>query len=308
MLERETPLLWRRLAIVFMVALTALACPALAFAATGPWQSVDLTLVQSGSGTPVLLVAGRLPDSAALPAKVTLAVPPGGKIAWAGEVLGGDPSKDPSVKYKVQPGKTFDLVSFTLTNSRIGQVEVDSPSASALRGSATVSKFAWTAPYEIPTANLWIQMPRGATVTSGTPGGKAVTSGPSPLYSLTVKPVSKNQRVALTVAYRVGAAGVSPTQPATATQRASTSPVLIVGAVAFLLAITYFALKRFASEPETELDHGEPVNDSRGAAPEPDDDQDAFVIDEPRAAPSKPASSVRPQSPSAGRRPSKRGK
>jgi len=257
----ENPMMW--MASVAL-ALLVIAVPATAMAASNPWQSADLTLVGSKTGSPVLLISGRLPSGTALPAKVTLAIPPGATIGWAGEILGGDPSKDPSVKYIVTKGKDYDLISFTLGQARVGQVEVDVPNAYSSRGAVSQAAFSWKAPYDIPVANLQIQLPAGATVTSGTPGGKKISGGSGDLYQRVAKGVSKGSRLTLTVAYTGGTTGTgaapSPAQPQTGAQAAApssgASPVVMVLAVGFLLAVTYFAMKHFAS-PSANDDSGE---------------------------------------------------
>jgi hypothetical protein len=291
MLERRIVLPMRRLAMAAIVALVVLTSPAFALAAAGPWKSIDLTLVGSATGDQGLLVAGRLTDKASLPATVTLAVPPGAKIAWVGEILGGATANDPSVQYKDRPGKDYDLISFTLAQSRIGQVEVSAPGAYTANGGATKAAFSWTAPYSIPTANLRILMPSGAKVASGTAGGKIASTAAGALYQLIAKSVPKGKRLSLAVAFTgpvvspgTASAAAQPQQTGAAPvsqTRASPTGLIVVVAV-LLLVLTYFALKWFAHEPEVELDSLADEHEFVEAdVDDPDFEVDEFVAEQP---------------------------
>jgi hypothetical protein len=86
------------------------------------------------------------------------------------------------------------------------------------------------------------------------------------------------------------------------TQKAGASPLVIAGVLAFLLALTYFALKRFATEPETDDES------ARHEGPDIDpqsDDSDPFAVDEPLAPTAKPAARGMPKA-STAHRPRKR--
>jgi hypothetical protein len=85
---------------ILVLALGSLALtPALALAKEpAAWSKVDVAVHAEQNGT-LMIVSGELPESTALPAKVKLAAPAGSTFQWAGEILGGDVSQDPDVKY-----------------------------------------------------------------------------------------------------------------------------------------------------------------------------------------------------------------
>lgn len=266
MITEASPNMRRLILIVFAI-FTVLASPTLAIAAEGPWKSVDLRLISAQSGQPVLLVAGQLPASTPLPAKVTLAIPAGTTIEWAGEILGGDPSKDPSVKYTVKTGRESDLVAFTLTTSRIGQVEVSVPGGYSANGGTSRATIAWAAPFDIPSVSLFALLPSGATVTSGTAGGKKTTIGTDTWYQRDIKRVSKGDRLKLEVDFTGGtargtaSAGPTQSQPGTVTpvSKDGASPLLIVSVLGLLLSVTYALWRRVSPDPTQteELEEGD---------------------------------------------------
>ena len=137
MFARKMSLPMRPLVLIIATAILAFSAPALALAASGPWSSVNMTLIEGTAKQPVLLVLGALPANTTLPAKVSLPIPAGSTIGWVGEILGGDASKDPSVKYTVKAGKDYDLVEFTLTQARLGQVETTVQGAVTSKGGKT---------------------------------------------------------------------------------------------------------------------------------------------------------------------------
>ena len=275
MYASRTSLPMKRLILGVAAIVFVLASPTLALAANASWRSVDLTLIQGQSGQPTLLVFGQLPANATLPANVSLAIPVGARVGWAGEILDGDPSKDPSVKYTVKTGKSYDLVEFTLTTSRKGQVEVAVPKAVVTKGAATQATIDVVAPFGISSSTLLIQLPTGATVTSKAAGAAATTDASGTRYKRVVTKISNGDRLRLTVAYKGGAAigsGATSSVPQPALATAATpsspaSPLLVISVLGLLMSLAVVLTKRFS--PEFAAAHD--VDDD--AADDPQDDQ-----------------------------------
>ena len=114
--------------LVFVLALTALSlAPTLALAKDPPvWSEVNVAVHSEESGG-LMIVSGELPETTKLPAEVKLSAPP------AHRSVGGRNPRwrrlgRPTVKYEVATEGDSDVYSFTLAQSRIGQIEVLAPS------------------------------------------------------------------------------------------------------------------------------------------------------------------------------------
>ena len=152
--------------LVALLALTVLLVPTLsASAAEEPveWEAIDAAVHQEGASN-LLIISGQLPDSAKLPAKVELAVPAGSEIQWAGEILGGDVSNDPSVDYKVESRDGSDIYSFTLTKARIGQIEALKPDVIVPSGDATQASLTYTPAGDVSELRLKYRLAQTAKV------------------------------------------------------------------------------------------------------------------------------------------------
>lgn len=230
-------------AIATLVALTT-AVPALA--APAQWETLEVT-VHYEQGSPIVLVSGTLPEGTKLPATVELPVPKGGEFQWAGEILGGDPSADPSVEYTVKESGGMDVYSMTLTKAPMGQVEVVLPSAVAFDGSTYRAALGWTALSEVPNVNLFVRIPSGAQVTEPAEGAEVIPGPPGYSYysrkATDVKPGAKLDLVfAYTAPAGAAAGGAAPGAPAPASN--NTLPmVLIIAFVVGALALVYIGVK-----------------------------------------------------------------
>ncbi len=135
------------------------------------------SLCNSEESGGLMIVSGELPESTKLPAAVKLSAPSGSTVQWAGEILGGDVSADPTVKYEVATEGDSDVYSFTLAQSRIGQVEVLAPSAATQTATGGTADFSWTAPAAAKKLVLNVRVPQGAKLTGPADG---ITSAPGP--------------------------------------------------------------------------------------------------------------------------------
>lgn len=262
--------------VALMTAVPALAAPV-------PLKGVDVT-VHYEQNTPVVLVTGYLPDSAKLPAAVELAVPAGGQFSWAGEILGGDPSADPSVQYTVRQDKGMDVYSFTLTKARTGQVEVSLPSAISFDGTTYRAAVKWTAVTDIPDVNLFVRVPNGTQVTEPAEGAE-MTAGPQGFsyYKRAIKGVKAGTPVDLTFAYTApaqAAGGAVAGAPAGASQPSNNAlPLaLIIVLVGGALALLFMGLKGKMAEKHVEAAPAPAKKRATQAAAASDDDE-SFAID-----------------------------
>ena len=158
----------RILALSALMAVTLLSAQ-VAFAAPAQWETVDVTIhPEEGGG--VLLVSGQLPESVTLPAQAELAVPAGGQLQWIGQILGGAASADPELQYTKRTVGSSDVYAFTLTKSRIAQIEVPLTAGQQFDGTTYSSAVGWTADRDVPSVRMNIRVPAGAQIATGTPG------------------------------------------------------------------------------------------------------------------------------------------
>ncbi len=117
-------------AAVAVMLLAALLLPAVA-SATSPedaWYAIAVTAYDlEEEKDPTISISPLAREGTELPAEVTIAVPKGVTILWAGEVLGGDPSLDPQLDVTVEPHEDYDVLRFTLTKSLRASIEMSMP-------------------------------------------------------------------------------------------------------------------------------------------------------------------------------------
>ena len=118
-----------RLQKTLIVGLLAVVCvlgsAASAFAAEKVTKVTQISYAFLGSPSDgQLMLNVTLPESVKLPAELEFNFPMQTKIAWAGEILGGDSSKDPQVEVtKVSGDSEMTRYKVTLTKSRVFQAE-----------------------------------------------------------------------------------------------------------------------------------------------------------------------------------------
>jgi hypothetical protein len=99
----------------------------------------------SDTGGPLLIVTAVLDPSADLPATVSVPVPAGSVLLWAGEALGGDPSLDPARETTVERIGQMDVYTLTLEQAYVAQVEVVY-GAPVVAGDRVSAGLTWTNP------------------------------------------------------------------------------------------------------------------------------------------------------------------
>lgn len=229
-------------AALFALAAVAVASPALA--ATTGWQRVDVTL--QGESQPVLLVAGELPANTKLPYEGELAVPAGTHIQWVGQILGGASDQDPAMEYTKTTIGGLDVYRFTLTKSRIAQVEGTVAAPGGFDGKSYTSAFKWTAWQALPEVRINKQVPTGAQIVQAAPGASLVPADTTnSYYTKTVENVEAGDVVDLTFAYSLPTAAASAsTGPATSPGSSDLAVYVVLGVFVAAIALFAFRLQR----------------------------------------------------------------
>lgn len=223
------------------IALAILSAPIEAVAAPSAWQKMDIALHLEKAGG-VMLVSGELPLQATLPTEAELSVPAGSQLQWIGQIMGGDPSADPALTYTKTTVGSSDVYRFTLTESRIAQVEVLKDDALGFDGTDYEPALSWTATQEVPEVRLAVRVPQGAEILRADPEATLQTAGGGySMYAKTISNVSAGSQLNLSFAYQApspAAQGVSAASSGTGTS-AQVLVVLVVLAAggAALIAI-----------------------------------------------------------------------
>jgi hypothetical protein len=242
-----------RLFVAALVVLATVALPSHAAAATAGWQRVNVTL--QGESQPVLLVAGELPDTAALPHTGELAVPAGAQVQWVGEILGGASDQDPAMEYTKTTVGGSDIYRFTLTKSRIAQVEATVETPGRFDGKTYTSDLKWTAWQALPEVRINKQVPAGTQIVQAAPGASLLPAdATNSYYTKAVSNVKAGDVVDLTFTYTVPAAGDSTAADSVASSGSNDVAVYVIFGV-LIIAIALFAFqlrKRFAPPAATE--------------------------------------------------------
>jgi len=226
------------------------AAPAAPTAAPTVWSAAEVSLNLSDSHGPTLIVAATLPEGTALPAQVSLPIPPGAQIQWAGEVLGGPLENDPSVEYETVDTATGTLVTFTLTKALTGQVEMTPPQGFVTTNPPGAA-LTWTPAAPVGAVRLGVLMPAGSTVTSATPGAAAAPGEGVLAYAREVANAPAGTPLELAVQYTPPAAG-APVQGGT--QSSSALPWLFALGVIIALIAFLVPKKRATDDADDEDD------------------------------------------------------
>jgi len=215
------------LALAALVAVLALATPAVAAGAVAEYQ-VQYSPVGT-TGNSQMIVNVILSDDTPLPAVVEVPIPAGAQVLWAGEILGGDPALDPARETSVTPVTGGQLVTFTLSEVRIAQVEADLARAS-IDGSRVSATMAWTNTAEPAPVLASIRLPADAgdvTIQPRPIGEPQFNDVGESLYTLPVRQMANGDVYEATVTYRTGIAS----------ERGDSSVLLVVVGVLLVLAV-----------------------------------------------------------------------
>jgi len=273
--------------MVFVALAFAVAVPLAASAS--PLANLDFTLLltSQGTGNPLLLVAGQLPEGTPLPAELVLPVPEGSVVEWSGEILGETVEEDQAVPATIETRDGVTVAVLTMTQSRVGQVEVSFPGATApAEGDVITGGFGVVSPVEVGAARVAVAFPPG-TEAAELPEGALSAQGPQgyTYYYQELSDVAPGDPIGFSVKYRQVAAptGAPGTQPASG----EVPPLLIVliaavlaGAVLAVLASR--ARSKGIAADEFEADEAADDLDGEYAAVSDDDSRAVdLIVSEP---------------------------
>ncbi len=131
----------RRVALTGAMLLALLGAPCMAYADVAEYQ-VQFTPT-GDTGTAQVIVNVVLTPAVSLPATVSVPLPAGAQILWAGEILGGDPAADPSREYTIVPAAGGQIVRFRMEQVRVAQVEA-ALAPPEVTGGAVHAPLRWT--------------------------------------------------------------------------------------------------------------------------------------------------------------------
>lgn len=282
---------------VVVALVLALAVPLTAVAS--PPSSLDFTLLlqSQGTGNPLLLVAGHLPEGTALPVELVLPVPEGSVVEWSGEIFGGPVEEDEAVPATIENRDGVTVAVMTLSQSRIGQVEVSFPGAIAPADDDTFTgSFEVSAPFDVPLTRVAVGLPPGMQATA-LPEGALTAQGPQGYthYYRELADVPAGGPIAFSIQYRE--TGVPDATGATGGQSASGEvPLLLIILIAAVLAGAVLVV--LASRSRARVSDDEDVATTVIAHEESVENEVAIPADDPvEEAPTAPTSSswLRPQ-------------
>lgn len=193
----STPRTLVQILLGLTVLASLLASPLSVYAAGGvdAWYAVDVALYDLEPGlVPTLVITGLLKEDIELPAEVSISVPKGAAVSWAGEVLGGDPSLDPMIAVDMESGKDYDIAHFTLERSRRVQFELSVPEAfiTDSPGSRQVD-LVWMSAGQIDRARVSVSLPQTLHMSAAEPEPVVDYRPSDVLYSVETSPVVEGQ-------------------------------------------------------------------------------------------------------------------
>lgn len=195
-----------------LVLVAAILCAALVGVPSAAYARVSEYQVQfnpvGDTNTMQVIVNVVLSPETPLPATVQVPLPTGAIILWAGEILGGDPSADPARETSITAAAGGQIVTFTLQDKRVAQVEAQLPAAQ-ISGNTVTAPLSWVNTTEEGTYTFSVAFEAGAGDIKITPAatGQPLTNelGES-LHTLAPVRLTKGQTFDINVVYKRGAA------------------------------------------------------------------------------------------------------
>lgn len=190
------------------------------------------------AGQAVVITSVELTATTPLPAVVRIPLVPGTKVDWAGEILGSG-AQDVKREYKVKEGTGAQYAEFTISQSRLAQIEL-SGLALTVQGTATSVSVPYAQSVPAPLTGFSVRVPAAVSSVkiNPAPAGEPQRNqlGES-LYTLPNKELEVGDKATVTVSYAVGSSEASPTTAGTAPQGGTIIAALLVGIAVALLAL-----------------------------------------------------------------------
>ncbi|MGB4592424.1 MAG: hypothetical protein WBI63_01440 [Coriobacteriia bacterium] len=251
----------RALIVLVMLGALVVGVPGVALARVSEYQ-VQFAPI-GDTNTMQVIVNVILSQETTLPATVQVPLPAGATILWAGEILGGDPSADLAREVTVTTTPEGQVVTFTLQEKRVAQVEA-SLAAAQVSGTKVTAPLSWINTTEDGTYTFSVALEAGAGDVKITPapGGDPLSNeAGETLYTLTPVRLTKGQPFEINVVYKRGAGSAG------STGGGANIPLLVaIGAlaVAVIALVAVLARQRMITADATvPQPPGKPVGASR---------------------------------------------
>lgn len=247
----------------------ALLFPASAMA--GPVREYQLQYEPTGDAGAALMIVSALVDpQLTLPVTIDVPVPHGSTLLWAGEILGGDPTQDPTRATTVEQVGDMDVYTFTVEQSYTAQLELQLP-APSVSGSTVSASVDWTNPGDAVLVTAAVIVEAGAEDVTTEPeltGSVQTNDAGQALYPLGGIQLETGGTYAIDVEWtRTQGGSGSGGQPA------ESSPILWIALLALVVAIV--ALVIVITRERTKARRGSGTAEAGGSGPEPVSDPDA---------------------------------
>ena len=191
------------LALLFLAPAIAVAKQSSTTTPTADWAFIDIG-AQYDQGQSYCLVGGELPTETPLPVAVKLPVPGNSQPQWVGEIAQSPSGTDQQLPYTVEKRGSMDVYAFTLTKSRLGQVEILTSDIVTSTANGYEVKLNWTADAPVPAVRMAMAMPPNAVVKKTAPGAQLTSdSTGNKYYYITVSDVKAGQTVSLNFTYAI---------------------------------------------------------------------------------------------------------
>jgi len=133
-----------------------------ASAVAGTVREYQLQYQPTGDANGALMIVSALVDpQLPLPVTISVPVPSGSTLLWAGEILGGDPLQDPARETTVENVGDMDVYTLTVEQSYTAQLELQLP-APSVSGSTISASVDWTNPGETVPVTASVIVEAGA--------------------------------------------------------------------------------------------------------------------------------------------------
>jgi hypothetical protein len=253
---------------VIVALVLALAVPLTAVAT--PLASIDATLLvrSQGTGNPLLLVAGQLPEGTPLPAELVLPVPEGAVVEWSGEILGGTAEDDAETPATIEVRDGVTVAVLNMSQSLIGQVEVSFPGAvTPAVGDTFTGGFALTAPSDAAMVRVAVGL-ESSTEAADLPDGtlSAQDQQGYTYYYQELSALSAGDPIEFSIQYRMTGTPVAAGTGSPPGSSAEVPPLLIalIAAVFAGAVLTVFASRARTKGAAEEFAADEAGDDSDG--------------------------------------------
>ncbi|MDR3687019.1 MAG: hypothetical protein P4L93_08710 [Coriobacteriia bacterium] len=253
--------------------------------ASGP---IDAQIWPGQDGKTVVIVDVTLDPKVKLPARVRIPVPNGAVVQWAGEILGGDASKDQERPFTLQSGHGGSYAELTLSVSRRGQIETNGIAMTA-SGTKLSTLVDWTQSVPSTSTLFTVRIPANVSAVTIAPqpvGAPDTNAAGESLYVLPTQSLATGAQSVIKVSYDTAPATATPATTVNLTAVYIVLGVLLAGAVA---VVVYLASRQNAAGSGDEGYDDSDAEDGDVSEAEPDDDaapnstdeadDDAFDID-----------------------------